>query len=48
MLGALVCEETEETDQNGKEHIVSRYRLADEFDEDTLLGMTAPQAGPEM
>ena len=43
MLGALVCEETEETDRNGKEHTVWRYRLADEFDEDTLQGITPKQ-----
>ena len=48
MLGALACEETEETDRDGKEHTVWRYRLADGFDEDTLQSMTGPQAGPEM
>ena len=37
----LVCEETEEKDRNGKEHTVLRYRLADWFDEETLLNMTA-------
>ena len=39
MLGVLVCEETEETDSDGKEHTVWRYRLADDFDEETLRTM---------
>ena len=41
MLGVLVCEETEEKDRNGKEHTVLRYRLADWFNEETLLNVTA-------
>lgn len=40
MLGALVCEETEKTGSDGKEYTVSRYRLADGFDRDTLRSVT--------
>ena len=42
MLGALACEETEETGRDGKEHVVWRYRLADGFDRDTLQSVTGP------
>jgi hypothetical protein len=36
MLGTLVCDETEETDRNGRERTISRYRLADGLDRETL------------
>ena len=42
VLGALACEETEETGRDGKEHVVWRYRLADGFDRDTLQSVTGP------
>ena len=48
MLGALACEESEETGRDGKEHAVWRYRLADGFDRDTLQSVTGLQTGPEM
>jgi hypothetical protein len=48
MLGALACEESEETGRDGKEHVVWRYRLANGFDRDTLQSVTGPQVGPEM
>jgi hypothetical protein len=41
MLGTLVCEETEEDDLNGKKHIVWRYALAEDLDQETLLSVTA-------
>ena len=41
MLGALVCDETEDVDRNGKVYTMWRYRLADGFDQETLLSVTA-------
>ena len=40
MLRALDCEETETTGLKGKEYVVSRYRLADGLDQETLLSVT--------
>jgi hypothetical protein len=48
MLGALACEESEETGRDGKEHVVWRYRLADGFDRDTLQSVAGPSTGPGM
>ena len=39
MLGLLRCDETEETGKDGKEHTIWRYRLADDYDEETLRTM---------
>ena len=39
MLGLLRCDETEETGKDGKEHTIWRYRLADDYDEETLRMM---------
>ena len=41
MLGALVCDETEDVDRNGKFYTIFRYRLADKLDKETLLNVTA-------
>jgi hypothetical protein len=41
MLGLLACEETEETDRNGKVQTVWCYGLADDFDRDTLRTVIA-------
>jgi hypothetical protein len=41
MLGALVCDETEDVDRNGKFYTIFRYRLADGLDKETLLSVTA-------
>jgi hypothetical protein len=40
MLGALVCDETEDVDRNGKFYTIFRYRLADNLDKETLLSVT--------
>ena len=39
MLGLLRCDETEETGSDGKEHTIWRYRLADDYDVETLQTM---------
>jgi hypothetical protein len=39
MLGLLCCDETEETGKDGKEHTIWHYRLADDYDEETLRMM---------
>ena len=48
MLGSLICEESEEVGRDGKAHTVWRYRLAGEFDRETLRIVTDLQVGPEM
>jgi hypothetical protein len=47
LLGALTCDETKETGSDGKEKTVWRYRLADGFDEATLLSVTDKPSGKE-
>jgi hypothetical protein len=42
MLGVLACEETEEEGRDGKTRTVLRYRLAENFDEDTLQNVAGP------
>jgi bifunctional DNA primase/polymerase-like protein len=44
MLGVLRCDETQETDREGKERTIWRYRLADDFDAETL-GTMGPMGG---
>jgi hypothetical protein len=39
MLGLLRCDETDETASDGKEYTVFRYRLAADYDEETLRTM---------
>ena len=39
MLGLLRCDETEGTSRDGKEFTIERYRLADDYDEETLRTM---------
>jgi len=41
MLGLLSCDETEEFGKDGKEHTIWRYRLADDYDEETLRTMAS-------
>jgi hypothetical protein len=44
MLRLLQCEETDEQDKKGKVvKTIYKYSLANAFDQDTLLAMTAPQ-----
>lgn len=46
-LRLLYCEETEEIGRDGKEHTIWRYRLADDYDEQTLRLMIDKEC-PEM
>ena len=39
MLGLLRCDETEEIGNDGKERTIWRYRLADDYDQETLRTM---------
>jgi len=45
MLGLLRCDETEDVGKDGKEHTIWRYRLADDYDEETLRTMADKPAG---
>jgi hypothetical protein len=45
MLGLLRCDETDEIGNDGKEHTVWRYSLADGYDEETLRKMADRPAG---
>jgi hypothetical protein len=46
MLGLLCCDESEKTDRDGKDYTVWHYRLADDYDEETLRTMASkPPAG---
>ena len=48
MLGLLCCEETDETGRDGKEYTVFRYRLAADYDEETLRTMADKPAKEEL
>lgn len=40
MLGLLRCDETDDVGSDGKRYTIWRYRLADDYDEETLRAMT--------
>jgi Bifunctional DNA primase/polymerase, N-terminal len=40
MLGLLRCDETDDIGSDGKRYTIWRYRLADDYDEETLRAMT--------
>ena len=48
MLGLLRCDETEDVGRDGKEYTIWRYRLADDYDEETLRAMADKTAGERL
>jgi Bifunctional DNA primase/polymerase, N-terminal len=48
MLGLLRCDETEDVGRDGKEYTIWRYRLADDYDEETLRTMADTPAGERL
>jgi len=48
MLGLLHCDETEDVGRDGKQYTIWRYRLADDYDEETLRTMADKPASERL